>query len=427
MNDLVTTERPQRQIVQHAIDVMDTARFEHMQRIATIMANSSLVPQALTHEKIDKDWVELAIERKVANCFLVVNQAVRWGMDPFAVGQCVSIVHGRLMHEGKLVAAVIDAKLNIKLDYQFGVWDKETNTTDLSREGKNDDLAVRVFELLPNGTRSNRFVDGYVGGWKTTGAGSPWTPPNYRRQLRYRGAREWSRAFEPALMLGAYTEDEMMDLAEDVRSRRAVVVGSSSSGREQRVINPNDPPYNPLIPSSRIQPSVTLDGTASRSHAGEEAHAEQGDANEDVANQSSGNSQSAEQGAGPQSGQGDASASPKNSSSDADGRTPPGGQDESETTSGDSAAGDGGSAAPSTGAPAKTFPLADYSRAMGRATQSKSLTSFNEQFRAKNPWTTDPDAAAALTRIFEAHQKRITGVLTGDKLAAELARLGAAS
>jgi hypothetical protein len=53
------------------------------------------------------------MEQIMANCFLVVNQAVRWNMDPFAVAQCVSVVHGKLCYEGKLIAAIIEAKLGI--------------------------------------------------------------------------------------------------------------------------------------------------------------------------------------------------------------------------------------------------------------------------------------------------------------------------
>src|SRR6185437_11744430 len=96
-------------IVSDPIPVLDTARFEHMQRIATVMAASNLIPDSLcmTGEKDNKALLPQA--QVIANCFLVVNQAVRWGMDPFAVAQCVSVVHGKLCYEGKLIAAIIEA------------------------------------------------------------------------------------------------------------------------------------------------------------------------------------------------------------------------------------------------------------------------------------------------------------------------------
>jgi hypothetical protein len=185
--------------VQDAVPTLDTARFEHMQRIATVMAGSSLVPETLRMTGPKDKREDLPYETVLANCFLVVNQAVRWGMDPFAVAQCVSIVHGRICYEGKLVHAVVETKLGVRLRYTFS-------------EESGEKLAVTVHGLLP-GEDEERTVEGTVAQWKTTGANSPWTAPaNWKRQLRYRGAREWARAFAPAVLLGIYSPDEMEDL-----------------------------------------------------------------------------------------------------------------------------------------------------------------------------------------------------------------------
>eukprot|EP01037_Dinobryon_pediforme_P035191 gene35191-41479_t len=79
------------------------------------------------------------------------------------------------------------------------------------------------------------MITGTVSDWKTTGQNSPWAPKYYRRQLVYRGTRDWCRMFEPALMLGVYTEDEMGSLAENARAERsrpvAATVLSSISDR----------------------------------------------------------------------------------------------------------------------------------------------------------------------------------------------------
>src|SRR5436309_14194879 len=56
--------------------LMDTARFEHCYRIAGAMARASLIPK---HLKGD------TYEPTQANCFLVVNQALRWNLEPFSV------------------------------------------------------------------------------------------------------------------------------------------------------------------------------------------------------------------------------------------------------------------------------------------------------------------------------------------------------
>lgn len=221
----LTTAAPQTRAVRQyepvddLIPILDTARFEHMQRIATVMANSSLIPDAL--KKAGDEW--LPIPMVVSNCFLVVNQAVRWGMDPFAVAQCASVVHGRLMYEGKLVAAALEKQLKTRLTYDFGLWVPTTESVDLTKDGSGDVLGVVVSGTLPGDT-APVTIEGSVGIWKTTGNNSPWRVGAFKRQLRYRGAREWARAHSSGVMLGIMTDDELGELEE--RRERTATRGS---------------------------------------------------------------------------------------------------------------------------------------------------------------------------------------------------------
>jgi len=204
--------------VMDAVPLLDTSRFEHMQRVATVMARSTLMPDSLWKEGTKDNKTPLPYEQIISNCFLVVNQAVRWGLDPFAVAQCVSVVHGKLCYEGKLVAAVLDAKMAIKLHHHF-VGEGDAMRIYLSDKPITEEV---IATLRPNGRRSDmRLFDGSVGDWKTSGAGTPWTPKNYPRMLIYRGTRDWCRLYEPALMLGVYTPDEMEDMEEGARMRNA--------------------------------------------------------------------------------------------------------------------------------------------------------------------------------------------------------------
>lgn len=230
MTDVAIIDRPSRREITQVIDavpILDSARFEHMQRVANVLARSSMIPETLrtTGRKDDKE--DLPFEQVLSNCFLVVNQAARWGFDPFAVISCCAVVHGRLSYEGKLVSAVLDAKLDVQLHYHF-VGDM---TADAYRVYVLDQPFTPEItaQLKPGASIPGlRLWDGSVGEWKTTGAGTPWTPKNYRRMLIYRGARDWTRIYEPAIMLGVYTEDELLDLAEDARARRASPVVSLS-------------------------------------------------------------------------------------------------------------------------------------------------------------------------------------------------------
>lgn len=193
---LPAVRKVDRMVVTDVVPIFDTAKFEHMQRIANVMARCALVPAGL---KVKDD-----IDGTMANCFLVVNQAVRWGMDPFAVAQCSSVIQGKLCYEGKLVSAVMQ-KHGVNLEFDF------------FEEGKGDALGVIVRGTLPGEQRA-REVRGTVAQWKT--ANDQWKK-DPRAMLCYRGARAWSRIHNPAPMLGVYTPDELEELHDDIRAERA--------------------------------------------------------------------------------------------------------------------------------------------------------------------------------------------------------------
>ena len=93
-------------------------KFEQMQRVASAMAHASLIPEHLCGKSSDP---EQAWRQTVGNCLLIVNQALRWDMDPFAVAPETYVVQGKLGFQGKLIAAVVHAKGNLRgrLGYSF--------------------------------------------------------------------------------------------------------------------------------------------------------------------------------------------------------------------------------------------------------------------------------------------------------------------
>src|SRR5262245_21590692 len=103
-------------IVHDDVPLLDTAKFRQMQSIAKLMAYASLVPDHL--KKVREDGF-LDIDTSIANCFLVVNQAINWGMDPFAVAQETFVEHGKIGYSGKLIAAALQKALGIRLYYYF--------------------------------------------------------------------------------------------------------------------------------------------------------------------------------------------------------------------------------------------------------------------------------------------------------------------
>jgi hypothetical protein len=203
MNALSTIDPPKRNEaiqVYDPIPLLDTSRFEHMQRIAGTMAACSLIPDALKGN---------TPQTTLANCFLVVNQAVRWNMDPFAVAQSVSVVRGKLCYEGKLVAAALEQKIGVRLRYEWN-------------DKRGDDFGVVVSGQFPDGRVET--IDGTVGQWQTRdkdGKVSNQWRNLPKLMLACRGSREWARLFAPGVMLGVYTDDELQEMQDGAKAVRA--------------------------------------------------------------------------------------------------------------------------------------------------------------------------------------------------------------
>lgn len=208
--------RPQRVMVAADIPIYDTAKFEHQGRIATVLARSFLMPETLRGE---------TFEETQANAFLVVSMAERWGLEPTQVAQGCSVVYGKLMLEGKLVAAILDSKLGIELLHYYkgerGKDSRRVYVTDV-------EITEEEFAALEPGNYPfrlmQRMIDGSIAEWKTKkksgGTNDAWVDPQQAdMQLRYRGDRVWTRAYRSALLLGVYTPEELTYLREDREDR----------------------------------------------------------------------------------------------------------------------------------------------------------------------------------------------------------------
>lgn len=160
---------------------LDTAVFSQINRVAVMMSKAGLAPSHLRGED------------KVADCILVVAQALRWNSDPFAVAQHTFVTQGKLGYEGKLIAAMVNAnpKLKENLNYEY--------------DGEGDNRRVVVSGQF-KGSDTVRKVDGTVGRWKTK---NEFWVKNPDQMLAYRGAREWARRHMPEVLLGVNSEEEI--------------------------------------------------------------------------------------------------------------------------------------------------------------------------------------------------------------------------
>lgn len=213
----VVVARPQRLVVQSPVAIMDTARFEHLGRVATVMAKAQILPDTIT-ANMDFDTVQ-------ARAFLIAGWADRMNMDPVMVGQGCSFVHGRIMFEGKVVDAAIQGTLGYEFEGDYGAWDAKANIFIEGPPGEGKTLAIRITAVDENGVTicdskgRPKAVEGYVGGWETTKAGSPWSSPaSWRRMLRNRGVREWARFYRSGVILGTYTPEDRWESDEVIES-----------------------------------------------------------------------------------------------------------------------------------------------------------------------------------------------------------------
>jgi len=147
-------------------------------RLAEMMATAKLVPKDL--------------QKSPADCLMVIQQAVRWEMDPFAVAQECSVIQGKLMHSGKLVAAVVNARGGLvdRLSYEY--------------EGEGQNRAIKVSGRL-QGEMQARHVTVRLADAKTNNRVWQSQPD---QQLMYHGVRVWARRHTPELMLGVYSPEE---------------------------------------------------------------------------------------------------------------------------------------------------------------------------------------------------------------------------
>ena len=129
----------------------------------------------------------------------MVNQSLRWGLDPFAVAAETYQVAGKLGFQGKLIAALVNARANLKgkLRYEFS--------------GTGDGRTVIVIGQFQDESE-DRTVELSVGQAKTKNAMWQSDPD---QKLIYSAATKWARRHCPEVLLGVLTDDDLDRIAEN--------------------------------------------------------------------------------------------------------------------------------------------------------------------------------------------------------------------
>ncbi len=225
--------------------ILSPEQFTLTDQYAQAISRATLLPQHLRGSSPEEAY---------SNCFLVVNQALTWGIDPLAVAQATAVVHGKLCYEGKLVQAVLNMKgfrLHTRYEGEAG---KDSFKIYLSDRPFNED-----------GTTDGRVTEGSVKDWATFGSkksenadkmNAAWRS-DPRSMLHYRGHRQWARLHEPGIIMGVYTPDEMDLERDEHRARNAKDVTKSRAN-------------NPMLsPEERQSGNLTSNQTNAQVRSGQ--------------------------------------------------------------------------------------------------------------------------------------------------------------
>jgi hypothetical protein len=177
-------------------NLLDSGRFEHLQRVATLFSHSQLVPEHF--------------RGNVANCFIGLQMALRMRIDPLMLFQNSYVVHGRPGIEAKLAIALVNSSglFTDSLDYEI----------DGGPEPMSANYRVRCFATRKT---TGKMVHGPWVDWKMvkgeqwdTKQGSKWrTIPGL--MFQYRAAMFFARLHCPERLMGMQTVDELRDMGGD--------------------------------------------------------------------------------------------------------------------------------------------------------------------------------------------------------------------
>lgn len=157
----------------------------------------------------------------------ILNQAMRWEMDPYAVANKSYSVNDRIAFEAQLIAAVVNTRSGIqgRLRYDY--------------EGEGDNLTCTVTGKLEG--EDYAYTSPPIG--SITTKNSPLWRTDPQQQLGYFSARSWARRYTPEVMLGVYDRDEASQIGPD--NARDVTPKSAMAARlEARQAQDDDEGFN---------------------------------------------------------------------------------------------------------------------------------------------------------------------------------------
>ncbi len=182
----------------------DSGTFGLAQRMASLLASSTLVPepyQRYVFNKDDKAWVESP--NAIGNCVIALELATRLRLSPLMVMQNVDMVKGRPGFRGAFVTALVNASPRFsRIDYE---WKGE--------EGGTKGRACRAYatEVETGKVLYGTWIDWKMVEKESWDRNSKWFSMT-DQMFMYRAASFWVRVYAPDLLLGMQTREELEDV-----------------------------------------------------------------------------------------------------------------------------------------------------------------------------------------------------------------------
>ena len=233
----------QTQIAQHqahSVGLLNLEAFELSQRIAKMLASSTLVPEqyrSVVKVKAGKDsfgnmqYRDEENPNGLSNCIIALNMANRMGADPLMVMQNLYLIEGRPAWSSQFIMAAINScgrfsalRFDLEdlgeteVEYQETVWENRQKKTVAKKVTVKNLTCVAWAIERETGERiesSKITMEMAVKeGWYGKN-GSKWqTMPE--QMLRYRAASFFGRVYAPELLMGLRSAEEEQDRIIDV-------------------------------------------------------------------------------------------------------------------------------------------------------------------------------------------------------------------
>ncbi len=199
----------QHALVQHQSVFFNIKAFEDGQRMATLLAQSQLIPPNF--------------QKNLPDCLIALELAMRIGASPMAVMQNTYLVHGRPGYSAQFVIAMINScgrysPLRFELtgegdDRSCYAWAYELTSRD-----KLTGPVVSIEMAKAEGWWSKKDKNGKeTSKWQTLA----------ELMLRYRAAAFFGRLYAPELLMGIQTAEEIYDTSEPAAAGPSRSAGAS--------------------------------------------------------------------------------------------------------------------------------------------------------------------------------------------------------